>query len=809
MKRVIFALLMPVIGIITTQAQFNFSGSVKTEENVPLSGATVIIESLSTSTFSGGDGTYKVLNVPNGTFKVTISFIGYETYSELINFSDNIIRNIKLKENVTQFEEVVVSALRAQNNTPTTFSMIRKKEIEKIALGQDAPYLLASEPSVVVTSDAGTGIGYTSMRVRGVESSKINVTINGVPLNDAESHGVFWVDVPDIASSSQSIQVQRGVGTSTNGSGAFGASINMQTDNISQTPFYEYSGAAGSFNTYKNSLHFGTGLIKDHWFLEGKVSGIKSNGYIDRGWSDLKSYFAQTGYYSDKTIVKLIGFGGWEETYQAWYGIDSATLYNPAYGRKYNWTGAYTDNEGNQKFFDNMLDHYQQDHLQLHVLHKFNQDLNFNAALHYTYGRGYYQDFIPASWGMDLDYFGLPNGYFGKDSVLNADNSYSTFYHDTISITDVIHRLWLDNQFYGGVWGLTYNLDKLTLIWGGAINKYDNAKHYGQVMWARFFNDGITGKHYYDNQANKTDWNTFVKTSYKIIEPLSFFLDLQFRHISYKAWGLNKEYTDAAIDIDKKYSFFNPKAGFLYAINKNTNIYVSYAIANREPTRSDFLDAEDGETPKPESLNDIEAGARYFKENMYAEATFYNMQYKDQLILTGELNTVGTPIRKNVGKSYRRGLELIGGIKPVKYLKFDGNLTISSNKTEYSEVVSDSIVTKHNNNDIAFSPYLIASVKLTVLPFEGFETALQFKYIDKQYLDNTQSDLRKLDAFGFTDLLFSYSNNLEKIGNISMSLKINNVFDVVYISNGRVSDGTPYYFPQAGRNFLAGLTVRF
>jgi iron complex outermembrane receptor protein len=810
MRRVIFALLLPVVGMFTSQAQFVFSGSVKTDQNVPLEGAVVLVEGVATSALSGNNGTFRVQEIPKGTFKVMVSYLGYDTFSESIDFSGNISRDIVLKESVTRFEEVIVSAVRAQYNTPTTFSTLRKKDIEKIALGQDATYLLAMEPSVVSTSDAGTGIGYTSMRIRGVESSKINVTINGIPLNDPESHGVFWVDVPDIATSSQSIQVQRGVGTSTNGSGAFGASINMQTDNISQNPFFEYSGAAGSFNTLKNSVHFGSGLINKHWFFEGKASSVNSDGYIDRGWSNLKSYFAQTGYYSDKTIIKLIGFGGWEETYQAWYGIDSATLYNPDFGRKYNPAGAYTDNLGNQKFFDNMIDHYQQDHLQLHILHKFNQNLSFNAALHYTYGRGYYQDYVPSSWGMDLNYFGLPNGYYGKDSTLNPNGSYSTFYHDTLSITDVIHRLWLDNQFYGTVWGLTYNLNKLTLIWGGAVNKYGNAKHFGQVMWGQYFFEGTTGKHYYDNEAEKTDWNTYLKVNYQIIDPLSLFVDMQIRQISYKAWGHNKEYTpaDVILNINKKYSFFNPKAGLLYNLNKNTNFYTSFAIAHREPTRGDFLDSETGEEPKPESLYDFELGARHNENNMYAEASAFNMQYLDQLILTGELNGVGSPIRKNVGKSYRRGIEIVGGYIPVHYIRLDGNFTFSVNKTEYSEFISGTNFNKQYH-DIAMSPKTVAAVKITLIPLTNLEAAIQLKHVGKQYLDNSQSYYRKLDEYNIIDFLMSYSKMIEGTGLISINLKINNIFNTMYISNGRVSGGIPYYFPQAGINFLAGASMRF
>lgn len=800
MKR-IFVLMAFAWLCVYANAQFNLSGNISDEKGEKLLGAVLTIKELNISSVSISDGNYLIKNIPKGEYSLSISFLGYETITELINIFGDTKKDFVLKEAVTNFEDVVVSSIRAQANSPTTFSQISKKEISKINLGQDAPYLLSMEPSVVVSSDAGTGIGYTSMHIRGSDSRKINVTINGIPLNDPESHGVYWVDVPDIASSAQSIQIQRGIGTSTNGSGAFGASINLQTDNISQNPFYEYSGSAGSYNTFKNSLHFGTGLINGHWFLEGKLGAIKSDGYIDRGWSNLKSYFAQTGYYSDKTILKLVSFGGQEETYQAWYGIDSATMKDK--GRRFNNTGIVAEDSGKYTFYDKMIDHYQQDHLQLHLIHKFSENLKFNAALHYTYGRGYYQDYVPKDWANELPFYNLPYALNGYDSTTQT-------YVDTVKYSPFIHRLWLDNDFYGGIWGLTYTTEKFGMVWGGAINKYDNARHFGEVIWAQYYTGLVPGKRYYMNEAEKSEWNTYVKASYNITDMISAFTDIQFRTINYKGWGTNKEYTSETdtINIDRNFQFVNPKVGLLYQVNKNFNSYISYAVSHREPTRDDIKDAPQNMQPKSETLNDLEIGFRYSTSFVYAEAVIYNMDYKNQLVLTGTVDKVGTPIRKNAGNSYRRGIELLGSYKPMKFIKLEGNLTVSENKTDFKELM-DTVFVNYANSNIAYSPSIISGSKLTVLPMENLELNLLYKYVGEQYIDNTQNKYRKLSAYSITDFICVYSRYIKGFGNTSLSFKINNLLNAEYISNAYVYYGSNYYFPQATRNYMIGMTVRF
>lgn len=782
MKKQSLLLALLLCTQLTLFSQYSVSGKVNDENGSPMPGANVIISETSLGVTTNQSGEFIVNHVNAGKYTLVVSFVGYETEKKEFSVEGNTNLLISLFLKSILADEVIVLSTRASDKDPVTYSTVNKKDYENQNLGQDLPILLNLLPSVVTTSDAGTGIGYTGMRIRGSDATKINVTINGVPFNDAESHGVYWVDIPDIASSAQSIQVQRGVGTSTNGSGAFGASINLNTDSISRKSFINLSTSAGSFNTQKGSVHVGTGLIKDHWFFEGKVGSTKSDGYIDRGSSNLTSYFAQAGYYSKNTIIKLVAFGGLEETYQAWYGIDSASI--KQYGRRFNWAGTYFEND-TMKFYNKFIDHYQQDHLQLHVVKKISNNLKFNAALHYTYGRGYYQEFLQ---GQELNFYGLPNKIIGSD---------------TVKTTDLVRRLWLDNDFYGGVWGLTYSTEKLSLIWGGAINKYANARHFGDIIWARDFTSDLPGKRYYLNIGNKLDYNTYFKASFSLTEPLRIFADIQGRGIDYRANGLNKENTDQIIDINKHYRFLNPKIGLFYQINNNTNAYTSFALANREPNRDDLINANEGESPSSEFLKDFEIGIKHYTATLYSEVVFYNMKYKDQLVLTGEMNSVGSPIRKNIGSSIRQGIELVAGLKPIRFLKIEGNVTLSRNRTEYTPKKDSTIKV-----DISYSPKIIAGYKISVLPNKDCEIAFLGKFVGKQYIDNTQNEYLRLDSYYVTDLLVSYTHLFSKVGIVGFYLKINNLFDVLYNSNAYASDGIPYYFPQATRNFLIGLSVR-
>ncbi len=785
-------------------SQSNITGIVTNDEGEPLAGANVYLEDFYTGTITDENGYFHLKNLKTDTYILKVSFIGFTEYSHSIQLQDETIQlTIVLQSEPVLTEEVIIKGIRANEKTPVTTSYVDKEELLKTNLGQDMPYLLAEQPSIAVTSDAGNGIGYTGMRIRGSDARKINVTINGIPLNDAESHGVFWVDIPDISGSTNSIQIQRGVGTSTNGTGAFGASVNINTDNFSQSPYILGSSSWGSFNTRKYSVGVGTGLINDHWFLEAKASKIASDGYRDRAWSDMKSYFVQSGFYKENTLIKLVAFGGWEETYQAWYGVDSFTM--GEYGRTFNWAGAYFDGEGNMKFYDNFIDHYQQDHIQLHIAQALNEKLKFNLSLHYTYGRGYYEEFYQDE---SLEFYGIEPLYTGYDSSEVNPGEYQYFYHDTIYNSDVVRRLWLDNDFYGGMWALHYVKDRWEISFGGSYNIYGNAKHYGEIRWLSVASDAKIGDRFYENTGDKKEFNSFAKILYSPLVQLSLYGDIQIRNIHYRAEGLDREYRDKIIDITRDFSFVNPKIGIRYQYASGGYVYSSYAIANREPTRSDMVDAPEGTEPRHETLYNLEFGIRQRGLNYYTELVLYHMNYRNELVLTGELNGVGTPIRENIGSSYRMGCELTAGYSPWSKLNISGNITLSKNKTDYTENISDSEFITYKDVDISFSPGIIAGGSIAYQPLKNLSTRIIFKHVGKQYLDNTGSEARKLDPYTVTDILVHYSVLLKKIKKIDFSVRINNIFNLEYNSNGSLWDGIPQYYPQAGINYLAGINVR-
>src|SRR5690606_16092552 len=527
------------------------------------------------------------------------------------------------------------------------YSTVSKEELEKQNHGQDLPFLLNLTPSVVVTSDAGAGVGYTGIRIRGSDNTRTNVTVNGIPVNDSESAGVFWVNMPDLASSIQNIQIQRGVGTSTNGAGAFGASINVQTSSLNPKPYAEIDNSFGSFNTRKHTIRAGSGLINDRFAMDVRLSAVNSDGYIDRASSDLRSYYLPGGYYGNKTMVKGIAFSGKEKTYQAWGGTPESRLNNDVEGMKEHaanegYSQAQLDNLLNSGrtyniyTYDNETDNYQQDHYQLHLSQEILPDLDFNAALHYTRGRGYYEQYRPNAKFAD----------YGWEPLMIGDT--------TITRTDLIRRRWLDNHFYGFTYSFQYNPERLALTIGGGYNEYEGG-HYGEVIWARYANTSFIRDRYYDNDGYKTDFNIYAKATYEFTDRVSGYLDLQSRSITYKADGWDND--QKLIDVDEKFNFFNPKAGLQYRLAQGTDIYASYAIAHREPVRNDFVDAPEGVTPKAEKLGNLELGIKKQSSELAYAINYYYMDYKDQLVLTGELNDVGSSIRTNVDKSYRTGIE--------------------------------------------------------------------------------------------------------------------------------------------------------
>ena len=691
------------------------------------------------------------------------------------------------KRNIT--DSVIVSSTRANSKQGMAYSEISKVEIAKQNLGQDIPMLLNQTPSVVVNSDAGNGVGYTGIRVRGSDATRINVTVNGIPINDAESHGVFWVNMPDFASSVNSIQLQRGVGTSTNGAGAFGASMNIQTNVLNAVPYAEVNSSGGSFNTFKNTVMAGSGLLAGKFTLDARLSKITSDGYVDRAASNLKSFFVSGGYYGVKTIVRLNVFSGTERTYQSWYGIPEASLDT---NRTYNY---YT--------YPNQVDNYQQDHYQLIASHSINNNWNVNFALHYTKGCGYYEEFRGQD---DFANYALPN------FVLNTD---------TIATSDIVRQRWLDNDFYGLTYSVNYNSNKrFSFTIGGGANQYIGA-HFGTIIWAQYAGNVPKDYRYYDNNATKNDINIYTKANYDFGAGINGFVDLQYRHIGYSFLGFNNNLVNVQQDVTL--NFFNPKAGITVDLKNKQTLYASVSVAHREPTRDDYTQSTPQSRPKAERLIDTELGYKKTWDKAQIGVNGYFMYYKNQLVLKGNINDVGAYIRSNIDQSYRAGIELEGAVNISKRLKFAGNVTFSQNKVigfvEYIDNYDDGTqqATQYNRTDISFSPNLIAAATLSYEPVKNLVFSLQNKYVGKQYLDNTSNEARKLNAFTTQNLLINYSFKIPYIKEISLSLMVNNIFNAMYEPNGYTfsyiyggqKTTENYYYPQAGINVMGGIGIKF
>ena len=679
---------------------------------------------------------------------------------------------------VQNLEEVIVSSVRVKDNIPIAFNNVSKEEISKRNLGQDIPILLNFLPNVVTTSDAGAGIGYTGIRIRGVNSQSTNVTINGIPYNDAESLGTFWVDLPDFSSSVENLQVQRGIGTSVNGSSAFGASINILTDKISQNPYFESANTIGSFNTVKNNFRFSTGLLNETIEFSGRLSKIDSDGYIDRASSDLKSYFLQLSYKKNKTLLKFLNFGGHEITYQAWNGIDLQTLEN---NRTYNPSGLYYDLNGEERFHENEVDNYKQDHFQFHWTQSFSENLSSNLGLNLTNGRGYYEQY-------------------------NENGS-----------EDFITRKWLDNQFYVINYTLNYLKNNNNIIFGSTYSEYDG-DHFGETIWSQNSGDIEFTDLFYNGNGLKKDFSNFIKSIYQISNDVSIYADLQLRNIDYQTSGSTSNIDQLVVD--KKYSFFNPKAGLNYDINQNNKIYFSLSKAHREPTRSDF---ENNINIQPEELIDYELGWKYNSEKFFFNSNLYYMGYKNQLVLTGALDDVGSPIRENSGKSYRTGIELESVYKATNKLNISANISFSENKNVDYKTNYNGVITDWGDTDISFSPNVISSAGIQFNASQDLTFALLNKFVGNQYMSNTESNISKLSSYSTTDLNILYTiKNSAYFSEIIFTAMINNIFNKEYVSNGyyytyddtwsdpnliTTIEGTGYY-PQAKRNFLLGLTFK-
>ncbi|MBB4119366.1 iron complex outermembrane receptor protein [Mesonia hippocampi] len=691
-------------------------------------------------------------------------------------------------------EEVLLTGVRATKQTPVAFTNVESEELKSRNLGQDIPTLLNFLPSVVMTSDAGNGIGYSGIRVRGSDATRINVTINGIPYNDAESHGTFWVNMPDLVSSVENIQVQRGVGTSTNGAGAFGASINLLTDGAKEKASAEIANSYGSYNTWRHNVKFSTGKISDHFEFSGRLSKIKSDGYIDRSWVDMKSYFLQGAYQDDNRLIKAVVFGGDQQTYQAWNGLeDKEKLKND---RTYNTAGEMYDKAGNfVGFYKNETDNYKQDHYQLHWNEKISPFWTTNLAFHYTIGKGFYENYKNDE---DLSEYGIPaaevNGELRETS-------------------NVVRQKWLDNDFYGLVFSANYKRKGLNVVVGGGLNKYEG-DHFGYITHASDVPVADFPHPYYFDSSTKTDANVYGKVNYQLGSAWNFFGDLQYRRVTYEANGNDTGLVDDAFD------FFNPKLGVTYNVNADNSLYLSYARANREPNRNDY---ENG-NPEPEALNDFELGWRLSKDKLKLNLNAYYMRYKNQLVLTGALNDVGSPIRENSGDSYRLGIEADATIIALDNLIIRPSVSVSRNRNVDFYAQRDGELKDLGDTKIAYSPEVVFSNALTFIPIENAQISLLSKYVGEQYMSNLDLKDSKLKSYFINDLNASYTIKPEKVFNaITISALVNNIFDEKYISNGYfysfddtwtdpnkviTRDGAGYY-PQATRNFLIGVTLAF
>ena len=728
-------------------------------------------------------------------------------------------------------EEITITSTRINNTGTLAKQEIKSEALQLTNTGVNLPFLLQMTPSLVATSDDGLGIGYTYFRIRGTDHTRINTTVNGVPLNDSESQTVFWVNMTDIASSTNSVEVQRGVGTSTNGAAAFGASVNMQTSKATSDPYAQLSFNGGMYNTFREEAKIGTGIMPNGFAFDARVSKVNSDGYLERAYSDLLSYYTSGAWYGDQTMVKLLFFGGNETTYMAWDGVSADDLKT---NRRYNPAGQYIDDEGNIAYYDNQTDNYAQQHVQLHATHKFNAYWDLNAALHYTHGAGYYEQYK-----CDAKF-----SAYGLDKYINDAG-------EDIKRSDLVRQKHLGNHFYGGVAAVNYRNNKVQASLGGGANNY-NGNHRCNVIWLRNYPLPTEKDYeYYRSRGDKFDANIYVKANWEITQGLNLYGDLQYRHIDYKIKGINDEDL-SELDVHKTYNFFNPKAGISY-VNKGHTGYFNFAIANREPSRSNFTEAGANDIPLPERMYDYEFGYQYLHKRFGVGANFYVMDYYNQLVLTGQYSDVGAYLTKNVDRSYRMGVELTAGVEITKWLRWDLNATLSMNKIiDFTDWVDDwyanwddpvvaehggQVLVNYGTTDISFSPSIIAGSNIQ-FDYKGFQANLLTNYVGKQYLDNTSNRNAMLDDYCVSNLRLAYTlqitdnrvqstdNRYQFIKSITFNVLLNNLFNTRYESNGGVygyfegadANGnylpenqkyTPWYYAQAGFNLHAGFTINF
>lgn len=797
-----FVLALLLLSSFAVHAQRDYQLKVVDDQKQPLAGATINIDGILFAQ-TDANGLYKV-NLNQSKVSISISMVGFYPFSQIVDLKKQ--STFTLRKNVYVSEEALVTSTRIGDEAAGTFSMVDKQYINKVNMGQDLPYILNQTPGVVITSDAGTGIGYTGIRIRGTDQTRTNLTINGIPLNDAESQGTFTVNIPDFASSVENIQVQRGVGSSTNGGGAFGASINIQTDNMPDTAYAEVNITQGGFDAShllfgnqmeRYSAKVNTGLIDGHWNFSGRLSKIANIGYIENSSAVLKSFFSSASYRNERHLIKFNVFSGVEKTFLAWNGVPQDSLKT---NRRFNPINAE---------YNDQYDQYQQDHYQIFESFKINNRNHLNLGYHFTRGRGYFQEF---RFDQSLVNYNLDSVFIGGD---------------TISESDILRRRWLRNTFEGVVYSWEYNsLDKFSFTLGGSANRYEG-EHFGEIVWSKFASNSQPGHRFYTGWGYKKEFNIYAKANYKFSNALQTFIDLQFRAIDYTLTGNNKD--QVLIDQEHVLNFFNPKAGLSYILTPDDFLYLSAGIANKEPNRDDFINGKvNGITPKSEQLRNIEIGWKRRKNNFNIELNSYLMDYKNQLVLTGEVNNVGEYLRVNTPESYRIGLEANAFYNYSSKLSVSANIAISRNKiksftesiyaydADYNYV--GVVLKEHKNTDISFSPNFVAGSRIRYKVYQNLFLSLESKYVGKQFMDNTSNDLRKINPFFVNDLFLDYNLRVKRIiPSFTLTVKVNNVFNTLYEPNGYtysliengVENNYNFYYPQAGRNYMVSMNFKF
>ncbi|MGR6088708.1 MAG: TonB-dependent receptor [Arcticibacter sp.] len=793
---IIKGLLLALLPFIAN-AQYVIQGQITdSETGKPIESVHISLgENTKIGSVSSADGFYKI-SIPSAKAVIILSHVGYVTKNTLVERNENdaigksIRMDFKLLPLVAKVsKEVTIISQRADRKSAMVYNDISSEDLSRNNTGRDIPFLLESIPSANITSDAGNGMGYTGIRIRGSDATRINVTIDGIPINDPESQQLYWVNMPDLASSVENIQVQRGAGTSSSGASSFGGGIHITTSRPSTEPFGAISLAAGSFKTQKATFKAGTGTINGKWNFEARLSKVTSDGYVDRASSNLKSYFLTGGYYGEKQSLRMNVFSGKEVTYQSWYGIPEAALDT---NRTFNFYN-----------YDNQVDDYQQDHYQLFYSWEISKKLSLNTALHYTYGRGFYEEYKTDQ--AFTDYL-LDNVVIGNDTIIS---------------TDLIRRKWLDNHFYGITTNLKYTPNvKMNVQLGAGYNNYDG-DHFGEVIWSKYSSNGNIRHRYYDSNGLKKDFNVFAKSTWDISPSVTLYGDLQMRQVDYSFTGYDELLRE--VPQNDALTFINPKFGITYTTAPGKYGYLSVSGASKEPSRDDYTESSVNSRPKPEHMYDLESGYHHTWQRVTARFNYFLMQYKDQLVLTGQINDVGNYTRTNVPESFREGLEteIYWRISNKLSLKANGSLSRSKIK-EFREYIDDydqggQQLTVYYDSDIAFSPSLTAYGNLSYEPNSQLRFELVGKHTGKQYLDNTSNDAKSLDPYTIADIRLHWSPKMKSMKSFTLSLMAFNVLDEMYESNGYtfgyIAGGTRvdenYYYPQAGRNFMLKADVRF